>query len=120
MGDFGDGGDVAHFKRLRAGRIDQHRPGVELEQFFDGIPDQQIEIGDLDAIAGEHAVAEIARGPIDVVGHQYMIAGLQHREQGGGDRGEARRRDANARALRASSDISTSCSARVVGEPCRL
>ena len=40
-------------------------------------------------------------GPIDVVADQQMIAGLQHREQGGGDRRQARGRDADAGALRA-------------------
>ena len=101
MGDGGDGGDVAHFKRLRAGRLDQHRPGIGLEQAFDCTADQRIEIADLDAVAGQHAVAEIARGAVDVVGHQQMVADLQHREQGGGDGGESRRRQPDAGALRA-------------------
>ena len=86
MCDFGDGGDVAHFKRLRAGRFHQHCLGVGLEQAFDCSADQWIEIADLDAVAGEHAVAEVSRGAVDVVGHQHMIAGAQHRKQGGGDR----------------------------------
>ena len=60
MGDGGDGGDIAHFKRLRAGRLDQHRLGVGLEQAFDGGTDQRIEIADLDAVTGQHAVAEVA------------------------------------------------------------
>ena len=97
----GDGGNVGHLEGLRAGRLDQHRPGVRLEQVFDAGADQGIEIGGLDAIAGEHAVAEIARRPVDVVTDQKMIAGLEHREQGGGDRGKARRREPDAGALRA-------------------
>ena len=101
MCDFGDGGDVAHLERLRAGRFHQHRLGVRLEQAFDCSADQRIEIADLDAVAGEHAVAEIARRAVDVIGHQHMIAGAQHREQGGGDRRQPRRRKANACALRA-------------------
>ena len=86
---------------MRAGRLDQHRLGVGLEQAFDPGADKWVEIADLDAVAGEHAVAEIARGAVDVVGHQHMIAGAQHREQGGGDRGQPRRRQPDAGALRA-------------------
>ena len=63
--------------------------------------DQGIEIAGFDAIAGEHAVAEIAGRAVGVVADQQVIAGLQHREQGGGDRRQARGRKADARALRA-------------------
>jgi hypothetical protein len=94
-------GDVGHLKGLRAGGLDQHRPGVGLEQLFNAGAGQRIEIGDLEAVAGEHAVAEIARGPVDIVSHQKMFAGLQHREQRGGDRGQSRGHEANAGALRA-------------------
>ena len=101
MRDRGDRGNVGHLEGLRARRFDQHRPGVGLEQAGDAGADQRIEIAGLDAVAGEHAVAEIARRPVGVVADQQMVAGLQHREQGGGDRGQARGRDADAGALRA-------------------
>ena len=63
--------------------------------------DQGIEIAGLDAVAGQHAVAEIARRPVDIVADQHMIAGLQHRQQGGADRRQARGRKTDAGALRA-------------------
>ena len=95
------GGNVGHFEGLRARRLDQHRAGVRLEQLVDAGADQRIEIGGLDAIAGEHAVAEIARGPVGVVADQEVVAGLQHREQGGARSRPGPRREADAGALRA-------------------
>ena len=83
MRDRGDGRDVGHFEGLRAGRLDQNGAGVRLEQVGDAGADQGIEIAGLDAVAGQHAVAEIARGPVGIVADQQMIAGLQHRQQGG-------------------------------------
>ena len=101
MRDISDGGDVGHLEGLRARRLDQHRPGVGLEQSFDAGTDQRIEKIGLDAVAGEHVVAEIARRPVDIVGHQQMIAGLEHREQGGRDRRQPRGNQPDAGALRA-------------------
>jgi hypothetical protein len=92
--------NVGHLKGLRAGRLDQHGAGVRLEQLFDAGADQGIEKGGLDAVAGEHAVAEIARGPVDIVGHQQMVAGFQHRQQGGGDGGQSRGHQPYAGAFR--------------------
>ena len=88
-------------KDCEPGRFDQHGPGVGLEQGGDAGADQRIEIGGLDAVAGQQAVAEIAGRTVGVVADQKMIAGLQHREQGGGDRRQAGGRDTDARALRA-------------------
>ena len=101
MRDRGDRGDVRHFERLRARRLDQHRPGVRLEQRLDAGADQGIEIGGLDAIAGQQAVAEIPRRPVDVVADQKMIAGFQDRQQRRADRRQAGRRQPDAGALRA-------------------
>ena len=70
------------------------------EQFGNAGADQRIEIGRLDAIAGQQAIAKIARRPVGVVADQEMIAGFQHREQGRGDRRQARGRKTNAGALR--------------------
>ncbi len=100
MRDLRDDADIRHLERLRARRLHQHRAGVGLEQRLDARADQRIEIGGLDAVAGQHAVAEIARGPVDVVADQDVVAGLQHREQGGRDRRQPRRHDADAGALR--------------------
>ena len=86
MGHRRDGGNIGHLEGLRARRLDQHGAGVRLEQRADACADQRIEIGGLDAIASQHAVAEIARRPVGVVANQQMVAGLGHREQGGGDR----------------------------------
>ena len=83
----------------RARRLDQHRARIRLEQFFDTGADHWIVVGGLDAIAGEQAVAEIARGPVDVVADQDVVAGLQHREQRRGNRGKARWRETDAGAL---------------------
>ena len=101
MRDRCDRGNVGHFEGLRARGFDQHRPGIGLEQAGDAGADQRIEIADLDAVTGEDAIAEIAGGTIGIVADQQVIAGLQHREQGGGDRGQARGRDTDAGALRA-------------------
>ena len=101
MRDLRDGGDVGHFEGLRTGRLDQHRPGVRLEQLLDAAADLRIEIAGLDAVARQQPVAEVAGGAIDVVADQQMIARLGHRQQGGGDRGEPRGRNADAGALRA-------------------
>ena len=92
--------NVRHLERLRARRLDQHRAGIRLEQLVDAGADQGIEIGGLDAIARQHAVAEIARRTIGVVADQEMVAGLGDREQGGRDRSQAGRRKADAGALR--------------------
>ncbi len=62
--------------------------------------DQRIEIGGLDAIAGQQAVAEIARGPVHIVADQDVVARLAHREQGGRDRRKSGGRKADAGALR--------------------
>ena len=72
-----------------------------LNNLVDAGADQGIEIAGFDAVAGQHAVAEIARRAVGIVADQDMIAGLQHREQGGGDRRQARGRKPDARALRA-------------------
>ena len=101
MRDRRDGRDVGHFEGLRARRLDQNGAGVRLEQAGDAGADQGIEIAGLDAVAGQHAVAEIARRPVDIVADQHMIAGFQHRKQGGADRRQARGRETDARALRA-------------------
>ena len=101
MRDFGNRREVGHLEGLRAWRLDQHGPGVRLEQFLDAGADLRVEIGGLDAVARQHAIAEIARRTIDVVADQQMIARLRHRQQRGGDRGKTRGRDAHARALRA-------------------
>ncbi len=90
---------IRHLEGLRAGGFDQHRPGVGLEQARNPRADHRIEIGGFDAIARQQAVAEIARGPIDIVANQQMVAGLENCEQGCGDRCEARRGDADTGTL---------------------
>ena len=101
MRDGSDRGNIGHFERLRAGRFDQYRPGVRPEQFGDACADHGIEIGGFDAVAREQSVAEISRGAVGIVADQEMIAGLQHRKQGRGDRRQTRGRNSDARALRA-------------------
>ena len=101
MRDGCDRRNVGHLEGLRSRRLDQHRPGVGPEQVGNAGADQGIEIGGLDAIAGQQAIAEIARRPVDVVADQKMIAGLQHREQGRGNRRQARGRKTDAGAVRA-------------------
>ncbi len=78
-----DGGNVLHLEALRAGHFDEHRARVRLEQFVDGGADQRIVIRCLDAHALEHAVAEIAGGPVDAVGDQDVVARAGDREQRG-------------------------------------
>ena len=99
MGDGSDRGNIGHFERLRAGRFDQYRPGVRPEQFGDACANHGIKVGGFNAVAREQSVAEISRGAVGIVADQEMIAGLQHRKQGRGDRRQDPRRNSSARAL---------------------
>ncbi len=74
MREGSDRGNIGHFERLRARRFDHYRFGVRLEQGGDAGADHGIEIAGFDAVAGQHAIAEISRRPIGVVANQQMIA----------------------------------------------
>jgi hypothetical protein len=80
MGHRRDGRKVRHLEGLRPRRLDQHRAGVRLEQFFDLCAGQRVEIAGLYAIAGQEAVAEIAGRPVDAVGNKDVIAGACGRQ----------------------------------------
>ena len=54
-------------------QADAERVGLELDS--DDGADQRIEITKLQCRSGERAFAKFAQGPVDVVGHQKMIAG---------------------------------------------
>ena len=95
-----DGGNIRHLEGLRARRFQQHGAGIGLEQLFNSRTDCGIEIAGLDAITGQHAIAEIARGPVHIVADQEVVACLQHRNQGGRNRREPGGHQADAGALR--------------------
>ncbi len=99
VGDTGNGGDVRHLKGLRSRRLDQYCCGGRPEQFLNARANQWVVIGGLYAEARQKPVAEIARGPVDVVADQNMIAGLGHRQQGCADCRQPGRRKAYAGAL---------------------
>ena len=94
-----DGRHVLDFERERARRFHEHGAGVGLDQRGDAAADQRIVIGRGDAVALEHAIAELPRGLVDAVGHQQMIAGLEHRKQRGRNRREPGRQKRNAGAI---------------------
>src|SRR5262245_66457090 len=77
----------------------EYGAGVGLEQRGDALADQRVVIGRGDAVAREHAVAELARRLIGAVGDQQVITRVERREQGGRDRSETRRHQRNAGAV---------------------
>ncbi len=81
---------------MRTGRLGEHDPRVWLEQFRDTGADQRIVIGRFDAQPLEHAVAEVARRPVNAVGDKDMVAGARGGEQGGGDGRKSRREQCDA------------------------
>ncbi len=120
MGGSGNRRDVLHFERQRARRLDEHCAGVGLDQCVDAAADQRIVVGGGDAVAFEQAVAELARRQIDAVGHQDVVAGLEHREQGERNCRKARRGERHARRIAVLQfPRSAFSSASVVGVPCR-
>ena len=101
VGDAGNHRHVGHFEGLRAGRFHHHHACVRLDQRLDAGADQRIEIGGLDAIARQHAIAEIAGRAIGAVGHEDVVAGLKHGQQRRGDRRKAGGHEAHTGAARA-------------------
>ena len=98
----------------------EHRAGIRLHQRGDAAADQRIEIGRGDARAVEHGVAEIARRPIDIVGDQHMVAGMQDRQQRQRDAPQAPTAAARRRRIAAlRSRRSAPASASEVGVPRR-
>ena len=55
------------------------------------VADQRVVIGRLDAAAGQHLLAEVARRAVARIDHQHMVAAFEAGLQRRGDRGEARR-----------------------------
>ena len=99
MRNSGDGRDVLHLEALRAGRFDEDRARIRLEQRRDVGADQRIVIGGLDAHALEQAFAEIARRPIDAVGDEDVVASAGNRDERRRNRRQTRRQQHDAGAV---------------------
>ena len=89
----GDRRDVLHLEGERARCFGEHSARIRLHQKGDAIAGARIVIGRRHAVARQHGVAECARRAVDAVGHQQVVAGLQHREQRDRNRREAGGRD---------------------------
>src|SRR5690242_8874178 len=82
------------------GRLAHQHPGGRLDRILQRLVVPRRHRGDLDAVAREGLVEELAGAPVAVVGHHHVGAAREHREQRGGHRPHpAREEQAVARTL---------------------
>src|SRR5258708_26617510 len=90
-----DRGKVLHLEGVRARALEVDGAGVRPHQALDSGSDQRVVESGLDAEGGHHAQAEAARGLVDGVGDQKVVArldaGHDRRRDGGEPGGEGRR-----------------------------
>ena len=102
MRNLGDRRHVLHVEGLGPGRLDEHGPRVGAHQRLNSGADRRIVVGGLDAHPLQRRVGEDARGAVDGVGHQKMVARAHRGRQRGDDCREAgghQRRSRGARKL---------------------
>ncbi len=86
----GDGGDVLHLEGQRAGRLQHDDAGLFAGQAHQLVGRHGLRVvAHADAEAPQQPVAEQLGGPIGVVAHQHLVAGLQHSQQSSGHGREA-------------------------------
>jgi hypothetical protein len=84
----GDRRDVLHLEGLRTRGLGEHRRRVRPQQRLDAGAERRVVIGRRDAEGLEHAVAELARRPVDRIRYEEVVAGLEAGHQGERDRGK--------------------------------
>ena len=77
MRRLGNGRNVLHLESHGAGRLREDYFRLGTDQALDAAADQRIVIFHVDTVAREDGIAEVARGLIDAVDHQQVVAGLQ-------------------------------------------
>ena len=84
-----DGRHVLHLEGQGARRLQIDQPRVGSHELGDAGADHRVIISNLDTEARQRLVAEAARGAVDAVDHEQMVAGLEQRQQRGADRRQA-------------------------------
>ena len=90
MSDGSDRRNVLHAERERPRRLSEHESRVRPEVTLDRGARQGIVVRNFDAETSQVVVAEAARGSVDSVGDESVVAGLEQREQRQRGRGESR------------------------------
>ena len=88
--DARDRRNVLDLEGIRAGRLQKDDAGLRSEELGDALADARIEVGGLDVHRREQTVAERARGIVDRVRDEHVIARVHEREDGARARRESR------------------------------